>query len=165
MQVQSLSLQEAAGNLLEKAYAALRHGDEERWHGYARKAAALPWDEHEDVHPATMEVHMVLYSEMSDAVENGADDAWLTAAGESLDVLDDAAADALRAALSSIEREYRLPQHEVRRVHDLIAGRAADDDDMRFGLTAASSVDDVVAVIEPMMRALVAYNTAMHHPA
>lgn len=165
MQARSLGLQEAAGNLLEKAYAALRDGDDERWRRYARKAAALPWDEHEDVHPAAMEVHMVLFNEVTDAAERADDESWLTAAGESLTALDDDAAASLRAVLSTIQEDYRLSHREARLIRDMVAGRVADNDDLRFGLTPASSADDVLAVLEPMMRALVTYTRLLDRSA
>ncbi len=158
-------LREAAGNLLEKAYRDLHDGNEDRARTYLLKAAALPWDQHERTHPAAVDIHMVLFSEMTDTLEAAepGDRRWLTAAQEAMGHLDEGGATELARALSSIVHDYRLPTREARLARDLIGDRATVEDDMEFGLTAASSRDEVAATIEPMLRALVAYHHALHH--
>lgn len=160
---QSLTLQEAAGNLLEKAYRAELAGDTERAHTYVHRAAALPWDEHKETCPAVWEVHQILFdevvAEMQD-VDKG-DGAWLVPVGEVIDALDDEAAQELRQILRVIGHDYQVSRQEQATIRELAGRRTTYPSDPTFGLSASSSVDEVTAVLEPMLRALVAYTRAI----
>lgn len=160
---QSLTLQEAAGNLLEKAYRAQRTGDTDRAHTYVHKAAALPWDQHKDTCPAAWEVHQILFdlvvAEMQD-VEVG-DASWLDPVGEVIDALDDQAAQELRQILGVIGHDYQAARQEREAIGELAGRDTTYPSDPTFGLTPSSSVDEVISVLEPMLRALVAYTDAL----
>ncbi|TWP34967.1 hypothetical protein [Leekyejoonella antrihumi] len=161
----SLALQEAAGNLLEKAYQRLQDHDDERAEEYVRRAAAIPWDEQEGSHPAVMDVHLVLFDEVAEAMQDSTqqDLRWLLAAREAIDHLDERPALELARALASLDQDYPVSRLEHRVLREIVGSRATADYDLTYGLTAASSTDEVVATIEPMLHALVAYSHAFHH--
>ncbi len=155
---QSMAWEEAAGNLLEKAYQAQHTGDQQRAHTYLLRAAALPWDEHKQTCPAVWEVHQILFDEVVGALQ---DEGWLDAVAEVIEGLDDAATQELRQILEVIGHDYQVSATERRIIRTLTGDRTIYPSDPAFGLTASSSVDEVIAVLEPMLRALIAYTDAL----
>ena len=69
----------AATNLLHQALRALDNGDEDGARRFVEQAVALPYDEHQRMHPAAMMAQQQLLSAVTDALDNGGDD-WLYAA-------------------------------------------------------------------------------------
>lgn len=110
---------EAATNLLDKALRALDTGDEARARRFVERAVALPWDEHEQMHPAAMMAHQQMYDIVTDALEEGGDD-WLVAATDTLHAVGEEARYCLRDVLTATIHAYELTAEEERRVRLLI---------------------------------------------
>ena len=158
----SRALQEGAGNLLDKAAAARHQGDLERSTAYVCRAAALPYDEHEDIHPAVFSAHIALFSEVTGALEESeaGDRAWLTTALEVLDQADGVGAVALRNVLAVVAQDFTLESPEVRLIRRTVGKPGPEPD---FGLTRASSAEDVRLVVLSLLRVTHAYHEALHH--
>src|SRR5690625_7290895 len=69
----SQAAQDAAENLLDKAINGLLSGDSERAEKFIARAAAIPFDEHEQVWPGPMMADQMLHGFLSDFVEDWAD--------------------------------------------------------------------------------------------
>ena len=110
---------DAATNLLDKALRALDAGDEARARRFVDRAVALPWDEHEQVHPAAMMAHQQMYDAVTDALEQGGDE-WLAAATDTFPSVPDEARYCLRDVLTATLRAYELTHDEERRLRRLI---------------------------------------------
>ncbi|MEO5746762.1 MAG: hypothetical protein ABIQ61_02260 [Ornithinibacter sp.] len=110
----------AATNLLDKALRALDDGDEPRAHRFVERAVALPFDEHERVHPGAMMAHQKLFVAVTDALENGGED-WLAAATDTFASAPEEAKFSLRDVLSAVLQDYDLSDAERRRVRRLIS--------------------------------------------
>ena len=65
---------EAARNLLHKAQRALDDDDTERARAYVTRAVQLPFDEAEEVPPVAWEAHMLLFTAVTDALEESDED-------------------------------------------------------------------------------------------
>jgi len=112
---------DAAKNLLDKALRALDNGDEARARRFVDRAVALPYDEHEQVHPAAMTAHQQLFEAVTDAIEDG-DDEWLDAVIDTLTSAPEEAKFCLRDVLSSVLQDYELSDGDQRRLRRLISG-------------------------------------------
>lgn len=110
----------AATNLLDKALRALDDGDEARARRFVERAVALPFDEHERVHPGAMMAHQKLFIALTDALEDGGDD-WLAAATDTFASAPEEARYSLRDALTAMLQDYELSGAEQRRVRRLIS--------------------------------------------
>lgn len=95
--------QQAATNLLTKAVQALDTDESERARRYVDRAVRLPYDRHEETEPVAMAVHLMLFCDVSDAVEGSDEDdaAWLEAAIGVLSVL-------------AVDRDYRMALRQSR---------------------------------------------------
>lgn len=112
---------DAATNLLDKALRALDDGDEARARRFVDRTVALPFDEHEQVHPAAMMAHQQMFEAVTDALERGGDD-WLAAATDTFASAPDEARYCLRDVLRSVLQDYELTDGEERRVLRLTQG-------------------------------------------
>lgn len=112
---------DAAANLLNKALAALEVGDEARARRFVDRAVTLPWDEHEETHPAAMMAHQQMYDAVTDALEHGGVE-WLDAATDTMPSAPEEARYCLRDALTATLSAYELTDDEKRRVRRLTQG-------------------------------------------
>jgi len=158
----SWALRTSADNLLGKAMVAMEEGDDERATRYAGRAAALEYDEHEDVHPAVWSAFMALFDQVVDGVENAheGDATWLATALVVLEQAEGAGAVALRQALGSVAQDYTLEPRETKLVRRAVGQIGAEAD---FGLTRDSSSDAVREVVIGVLRVNLAYHMAMYH--
>lgn len=110
---------DAATNLLDKALRALDDGDEARALRLVERAVALPYDEHEQVHPAAMMAHQRLFVAVTDALENGGDE-WLDAVIDTFASAPEEGRYCLRDVLTAVLQDYELSDGEQRRLRRLI---------------------------------------------
>jgi len=110
---------DAATNLLDKALRALDDGDEARARRFVDRAVALPYDEHEQVHPAAMTAHQQLFEAVTDAIEDG-DDEWLDAVIDTFASAPEEARYCLRDVLTAVLQDYELSDGDQRRLRRLI---------------------------------------------
>ena len=110
---------DAATNLLDKALRALDDGDEARARRFVDRAVALPYDEHEQVHPAAMTAHQQLFEAVTDAIEDGGDE-WLGAVIDTLASAPEEAKYCLRDVLTAVLQDYELSDGDQRRLRRLI---------------------------------------------
>ncbi len=106
---------DAATNLLHKALRALDDGDEDRARRFVERAVALPYDEHERMHPAAMMAQQQLFSAVTDALDNGGED-WLYAATDTFRSAPEQARYTLRDVLKEVLQDYQLSDGEQRRL-------------------------------------------------
>jgi hypothetical protein len=111
----SLAQMDAATNLLEKALRALDNGDEDRARRFVERAVALPYDEHERMHPAAMMAQQQLFSAVTDALDDGGDE-WLDAATDTFASAPEQARYTLRDVLKEVLQDYELSGGEERRL-------------------------------------------------
>ncbi len=109
----------AATNLLDKALRALDDGDEARARRFVDRAVALPYDEHEQVHPAAMTAHQLLFEAVTDAIDDGGDE-WLDAVIDTLASAPEEARYCLRDVLTAVLQDYELSAGDQRRLRRLI---------------------------------------------
>ena len=112
---------DAATNLLDKALRALDDGDKARALRFVDKAVALPYDEHEQVHPAAITAQQQLFVAVTDAVESGGDE-WLDAVIDTLTSAPEEAKFCLRDVLSSAPGRSSLSDGDQRRLRRIISG-------------------------------------------
>ena len=159
----SLAGQEAATNLLTKAARALESGEGERARGLVDRAVRLPFDRHEDAHPAAISGHMELFSLISDEVEvaKESDTRWLDAAIAVLATADEAGRYELRDVLSAIDHFFNLTPGERRTLRSAIAHVPPRVDIRDLRLTEAELHDTVLSILA----ACLAYRAATAAPA
>lgn len=119
----SFAGQEAATNLLTKAIRALDSGEPEQARRYVDRAVRLPYDRHEETEPVAMAVHMMLFSEVTDAVEDSDEDdpAWLEAAIGVMSTADERGRCTMRDVLAAIDHDYELHRQESASLRTAIA--------------------------------------------
>jgi hypothetical protein len=159
----SQALRTGADNLLAKAAVALEEGDEERAWRYATRAAALQYDEHEEVHPAVWSASMALFEAVVDGLEESddGDSSWLTAALAVLEQAEGAGAVWLRHVLGTVARDFVLEPTEAKLVRRAVGQTGGDEPD--FGLTRHSSSAAVGDVVLSILRVTLAYHVARYH--
>jgi len=125
---ESRRLQASAENLLGKAFVALGRGDQERADRLVARALALPFDDHEQVHPAWWAAHTFLDSLLAHEVETspGEEHAWLDAAAAVLPAQQGAGGRALRGVLGTLTHTEELTAGENRRCRELSRGATED---------------------------------------
>lgn len=158
----SRALHLRADNLLAKASAALVDGNEERCTSYASRAAALPYDEHQETHPAVWSAFMTLFDEVVEAAE-AADDkdlTWLTTALAVLRRSLGAGAVGLGHALDTVSRDYTLLPRETKLIRQAVAHTGPEPD---FGLTRESPAETVRDVVLSLLRTNAEYHAALYH--
>jgi hypothetical protein len=128
----SQALQAGAENLLGKAWRAVQAGDRGRAERYVRQAVRLPFDDHEEGHPAWNQASVLLYTEVSDVLEESAldDPGWLDAALAVLTEVEPEtqaeggfrAQQLFRYLLMAIDNAYQLRPGERRRLRAALGG-------------------------------------------
>lgn len=110
----SSALIAAADNLLDKADRALAAGDVRRATRLIDRAAALPYDEHEECAPAAFAATMLLFGVVTDALEDSDpdDSAWLAAAVQAMAASDGWGRSQLRRTLDAISQDYLIEPAE-----------------------------------------------------
>jgi hypothetical protein len=146
----------AATNLLDKALRALDLGDEARARRLVERAVALPFDEHEQVHPAAMMAHQQLFVAVTDALENGGDD-WLNAATDTFASAPEEARYCLRDVLTAVLQDYDVSDGERGRVRRLISGVPERAELADLDLTPEQMASAVFDVLEGVIHYLDAY--------
>jgi hypothetical protein len=116
-QASSFALMEGAENLLVKAMWRWRE-DQSRALGYVDVALKLPFDEHERTVPAASTAIFLLFSMVTDELEESAegDTLWLDAALNVLDQAEPTARFHLRDVLVAIDQDYSVGTLEHRRL-------------------------------------------------
>lgn len=123
---QSFTTARAARNLLAKARRDLVTGLEERAASYIDRALRLPYNETAEAPTAAFEAHMILYTSVSDALENSGegDATWLDAAEATLPQCGENAREDLLQTLRALDHDYRLAPSERRRIRAIAPGNA-----------------------------------------
>ncbi|WP_328291458.1 hypothetical protein OG218_01620 [Kineococcus sp. NBC_00420] len=155
---ESRRLQASAENLLGKAFIALGCGDQER---LVTRALALPFDDHEQVHPTWWAAHTFLYSLLAHEVETLPDDehAWLDAAAAVLSPQQGAGGRALRGVLNTLTHTGELSVGEARRCGELSRGVTEDVWwDAPVAEVTVEAVLDVLRVADAYVAALKSLN-------
>jgi hypothetical protein len=139
----SLTTARAAKNLLAKARRDLATGQVERAGSYIDRALRLPYNESAEAPTAASEAHMILFTIVSEALEDGdeGDCTWLDAAEATLPLCGEHAREDLLQTLRTIDHDYRVTPPERRRiraiapsgahtngVRDVVHDRAGDDE-------------------------------------
>jgi hypothetical protein len=142
----------AARNLLTKAL--LRVDDRKRAEQYVDRALQLPFDEHEGVHPAVHETHMLLYIAITDEIEDAdeSDSLWLDAALTTMDRCGPLARENLCEILHLVTGEYVLEPGERRKLRDALAGTKKTDVVLsRSGGDPAAQACAIIEVLEAIV--------------
>ena len=150
---------EAARNLLHKAQRALDDDDTERARAYVMRALQLPFDEAEEVPLVAWEAHMLLFTAVTDALEESDEDdtAWLDAA---LDVLANAGTvgrSAMASVLSDVPGDFEVTRQEEKRLRRAIAGIPPETEPFERG----SSPDDMAEHVLEVVRTANTYQDAL----
>jgi hypothetical protein len=145
-------LEEAARNLLSKALRGLEAGDEAKARRFAERALDLDRLEDQDEHPATMEVHLLLYMELVRQIHDAedGDEAWLDHAEQVLVGLDEPASGELRRALDAMLEADASP-HEARRIRRLATRGAAETSVLDAIADRDERIDGVVATLRAFL--------------
>jgi hypothetical protein len=136
---QSLTMARAARNLLTKARRDLAAGCAERAGGYIDRALRLPYNDAVEASTAMWEAHMILFTVVSEALDASpeGESAWLDAAEAAVPQCGERAREDLLQTLRTLDRDYRLPVSERRRIRviapgdgigDVVHDRAGDDE-------------------------------------
>ncbi|HQF96469.1 MAG TPA: hypothetical protein PLS46_20035 [Microthrixaceae bacterium] len=115
----SRGLMAGATNLLTKALRALEADDEARARQFVERAAALPYDDHEERHPGVAMAQQELFTEIVDILED-CEDHWVAAVADVFAAAQEQARFALRDVLNDILQDFSLTDDEQRRVRHLI---------------------------------------------
>jgi hypothetical protein len=118
-----LSAYGGAENLLEKARRALIGGDDARADALIRRAAAMPFDRHEERLPGATAAGMMLFSLVTDVAEDSYEDdsAWLEAALVVLAETTRPGRDELQHVLAVMAADYDMVHAELAAVRKAIA--------------------------------------------
>ncbi len=121
-QARSHALHDAATNLLDKALGAWE-GDHQRALAYVRRSAGLPFDSHEESHPAALVAGSILFAAVTDVLEESAEDdhVWLDAAEAVLADPRRSGRGDLRHVLEAIDLDYEPTPSERQRLRAAIA--------------------------------------------
>jgi hypothetical protein len=150
MSVVSVGLHTAAENLLVKALRAARSGDLERAEVYVTRAVRLDFDHHEQVHPAPRQAQMLLFTAVTDALEECelGDGRWLDAALTVLPDCDEHARVELLSVLADIDHDWHVEPDESRRIRAAIADLAPTPDADTRSVPEAEQVRTILQVLD-----------------
>lgn len=148
---------EGAGNLIDKALAALRRGDPERARGLVDRAVALPYDEFERSHPAAWQAHMALFVAVTDRVETGDGEDWLDAVLEVMRRAPHHGRCTLRDCLDSMTGDWELLPAQLDRVRAGVRDVPARPPLLDLEGTPAELSEAVLGTLE----ALIAFEDAL----
>ncbi len=146
-----------ATNLLDKALQALYSGDAERAGGLVRRAANLPDDELESVHPVLLAVQALMADALDDAVESGtAEDGddptgWLDAAVSALASGPGTGRLLMRDCLAALVQEWEIPALELRRVRTALAAAPEGPEVLDLDLTPEQRSAVVLQALETLV--------------
>lgn len=126
----SWAMQVAAENLLDKLADALGR-DEHRARRLAEQAAALPFDDHEQVWPGVFMAGQTLFDDVSDMVEEWPEDdvSWIDVLAEALETADGWARIELLHVVGVLQHDSRLlavTEMEAARLKRLTGGAELD---------------------------------------
>jgi hypothetical protein len=148
----------AADNLLDKARRAVESGDRVRARTYVERATRLPFDEHEQQHPGLYTAHMLLFSTVTDALEECEpnDSSWLDAALRVLPGVGESARQDLLQTLRVAAQDWGISARQARRVREATAGvdsldimeRRVNDDEITQQRVILELLDAVIAYNE-----------------
>ncbi|HET7069713.1 MAG TPA: hypothetical protein VFI40_02725 [Nocardioides sp.] len=140
---------EAATNLLTKAIRALDRDESERARGYVDRAVRLPYDRHEETEPVAMAVHMMLFCDVTDALEDSDEDdlRWLDAAIDVLSTADEGGRCTMRDVLAAIDQDYALHRRESAALRSAIADVPARPELRDLRLDPQAMADCVMSVL------------------
>ena len=155
---ESQALLEAAGNLLTKAATRLVAGDEDGARKLAERALHLPFDDFEEVHPASWWLELEMSTRLTEEVELAAegDSRWLGRVETLLGELSGTAAAIVRNALRDVLSEFPLPRPEERRAHQLIEAVGQESPG------EMKEVDELVAMVRALNRQSDLYAQDLH---
>jgi hypothetical protein len=107
-----------AENLLIKALRNLSQGDDANAVRLVERACRLPYDAHEDAHPAGLAAHMILFEIITDEMEEADehDSRWLGAALSLLHEIGEDERIELGHVLQAIRQDYSLERREAMRL-------------------------------------------------
>lgn len=148
-----------AENLLGKARAAFEADDPERAERFIRRAAAMPWDDHEEHFPAVRAATMLLYREVTDALEHSDEDDmwWLDVALATLDEVSGPGRDELASIVHGChlqEAFFDLTDEERRRITAAVADAPLD---LNLCADPDTPEDERAATIRSLIDANLAY--------
>lgn len=156
----SFGLHTAAENLLVKALRAARSGDGQRAEAYVTRAVRLGFDDHEQVHPAPQQAQMLLFTAVTDALEEcePGDGRWLDAALTVLPDGEEHARAELLSVLADVDQDWNVEPVESRRIRAALAGRppASDVD----GTRSVPEVEQVRMILQ-VLDVVSAYRDAL----
>ena len=148
---------DAATNLLNKALRALNDGDEAKARRLVERAVALPYDEHEDTHPAAMMAHQQLFGAVVDALEGGNDE-WIDAAAATMASAPEQARCCLRDVLRDVRQDYEVSDAEQKRLRGLVRDVPERADLRDLELEGEQLAKAVLEVLEGVNQYLDAYD-------
>ena len=152
---------DAATNLLDKALNALGDGDDARARRFVERAVALPWDEHEKVHPAAMTAHQQLFEAVTDALEDGGEE-WLDAVTDTFASAPEEARYTLRDVCTAVLQDYELTDADQRRVRRLIRDVPERAELPDLDLPPDQMASAVLEVLEGVLHFEDAYEESIH---
>lgn len=138
-----------AGNLLAKARRVLLE-DRPRAIAYVERAVRLPVDDAEEAAPAALEAHMLLFSLVTDTLENSEpdDESWLVAAAAVFDLADERSRFEMSDVLLSIENDYQIEARERRRLRHMVATVAVRPELRDLDLSDDELRDHIMAILD-----------------
>ncbi len=151
---------DAATNLLHKALRALEDGDEDRARRFVDRAVALPYDEHEQMHPAAAMAGQQLFSAVVDTLEVGGDE-WLDAASGTFASAPEQARLALRNVLTDVLQDFELSDSEQKRLRGLIKDVPDQAPLRNLDLPAEQLAVAVLEVLEGVIQFVDGYDEVM----
>lgn len=151
---------EGAENLLVKAVRRLSAGEAERARPLVERAAAMPWDAHEEHFPGVRAALMLVYREINDRFEAEylGEDGWLDVPLAVLPRLGAQAAAEVASVLHGyVLQDYDLSRRETRRIVE-----ATGDAPLEAGIgsDAGLGVPERVAIIDDLLDGVVALQEA-----
>ncbi len=159
----SRSLLEAAKNLLTKADRALAEGDLERAARFIDRACALNYDEHEKTAPAAWSVGMMLFTAVTDALEESHEDdsRWLDAAVEALSSVDGWGGSEMRHTLRAALQDYFIEPSERQTIEAVVAQRMDQTPEGAELRDVRLPPEELAAAVTSVLRILHAYRAAL----
>ena len=152
----------AADNLLAKADRALAAGDLQRARRFVDRAAALPYDEHEQTAPAAYAASMLLFTDVTDTLERSpeGDSSWLDAAVGALSSGDGWGQSEMRHTLLVVRQDYVIEPSESRTIGDAAAA-VPERAQLRDTPMAAN---ELAAAVTSVLQILRIYRAALKSP-
>lgn len=164
LQAESWAFFQGAGNLLDKACAALDTGDDERAERLMARAAGLPYSYFEECWPGVAMASVALYTEVNEAYEDSdeEDSEWLLAAIDVLPSLEGPGHEAMSSVLYGFILEGAvLEPREERLIRKQVGEQPLDVDHV----DADATLEERVAVVRSLLTAWLVYHRRFWHRA